>query len=390
MRIRSNRLSSLPPYVFAEIDKRQKAAKAAGVDVINLGIGDPDKPTPKFIVDAMAKAIYDPANHPYAYGGGTKLFREAAARFMQKRFGMACDPQRHIVALLGSKEGLGHLPIAVTDPGDAVLVPDIHYPVYSNTSRFASVEPIFMPTTAANGWLPDFSAVPAEARRRARLCYTNYPNNPTGACVGLEFYEKLVEFCGANEIIAISDQAYSEIFFEERPGSIWQARGAKLDETAAIEFHTLSKTFNMTGWRIAFAVGHPEVIGALTSVKSSYDSGVFAAIQQTGAFALDHYDHPEIGALREMYRARRDALIPGLRAIGCEVQPPKAGFFCWAKCPKGYTSWDFAGKCLDQAGVVVIPGAGFSESAKDYFRIALTVEVNRLEEACRRLREVKW
>jgi LL-diaminopimelate aminotransferase len=390
MRTRSARLSSLPPFIFADIDRKRRAKVATGADVINLGIGDPDRPTPRFIIEAMQAAVAKPENHPYAYGGGTKPFREAAARFMERRWGVRCDPQKHILACIGSKEGLAHLPIAVADPGDGVCVPACHYPVYSTTAAFSGLRVHFMPMTEANGWVPDLEAIPADVRAAARMVITNHPNNPTGSCVGVDFYEKQVRYCAAHGLIAVSDQAYSEIYFEEKPPSLWQAPSANLDTTFAIEFHSLSKTFNMTGWRCAFAIGHPEIIAALASVKSHYDSGCFAAVQEAGAHALDHYDHPDVAGIRSVYLERREALLPGLRAIGCRVDPPKAGFFCWAKCPPGWKSAAFADRALGEAAVVVVPGSGFSPSADEYFRIALTVETPRLLEACERLARLKW
>lgn len=390
MRVRSHRLDALPPFVFAEVDRKRRAKAATGADIINLGIGDPDRPTPRFIVQAMQQAVTRPENHPYAYGGGTKKFREAAARFMQKRFGVSVDPARHVLCCIGSKEGLAHLPIAVADPGDTICVPAIHYPVYSTTASFAGLHVHFMPMTEANRWTPDFEEIPHNVRAGTRLVISNHPNNPTGSCVGVDFYERQVRFAGAHGMIAVSDQAYSEIYFEERPPSLWQAPSAKIDSTHALEFHSLSKTFNMTGWRVAFAVGHPEVIAALASVKTNYDSGCFAAVQEAGAEALDHFDHPDVAGIREVYRERREALIPGLRALGCTVDPPKAGFFCWARCPAGWDSMRFADRALDEASVVIVPGAGFSPAAKDYFRIALTVETPRLREAMERLAGLRW
>lgn len=390
MRIRSSRLDALPPFVFAEVDRKRRAKAATGADIINLGIGDPDRPTPRFIIEAMQQAVAKPENHPYAYGGGTTLFREAAARFMLKRFNVNVDPAKHILCCIGSKEGLAHLPIAVADPGDTICVPAIHYPVYSTTASFAGLNVHFMPMTEANNWTPEFEDIPGDVRARTRLVISNHPNNPTGSCVGIDFYEEQVRYASAHSLIAASDQAYSEVYFEERPPSLWQAPSANPDSTYAIEFHSLSKTFNMTGWRVAFAVGHPEIIAALASVKSNYDSGCFAAVQEAGATALDRYDHPDVAGIREVYRDRRDALVPGLRALGCAVEPPKAGFFCWAKCPAGWDSTRFADRALEEAAVVVVPGAGFSPAARDYFRIALTVETPRLREAIERLTRLNW
>jgi LL-diaminopimelate aminotransferase len=399
--LRSDRLDALPPYLFAEIARKRMAKEAAGADIINLGIGDPDRPTPAFIVDHMAQAIRDPANHPYSYGGGTRRFREAAARFMQRRFGVSADPDRHILACIGSKDGLAHLPLAVVNPGQTVLVPRPAYPVYVAACTFAGASIHPLPLTPERGWLPAFDEVDPEVADAARLLFVNYPNNPTAACADVPFFESLVRFCTQHDIVAVSDQAYSEIYFEKRPPSLWQAGNADLDSTLGIEFHSLSKTFNMTGWRIAFAVGHPEVISALASIKNNCDSGQFAAIQQAGAHALDNSDHADVAAMRELYRSRRDVLVPGLRAIGCEVTPPEAGFFVWARTPIGpggggglggepIDSLVFADRALEDAGVVLVPGAGFAEEARHYFRIALTVDASRLEEAAARLGRIDW
>jgi LL-diaminopimelate aminotransferase len=393
--VRSQRLQALPPYLFVEIDRKKRAKMAAGRDVIDLGIGDPDRPTPRFIIEAMEKAARDPVNHRYPIGSGIKTFREAAAKFMKKRFGVEADPARHITTCIGSKEGIAHLPLAVVDPEETVLVPGVHYPPYVAGATFAGAKIHFMPLTAANGWKPRFEDVPGDVASRAKLAWVNYPNNPTAASADIAFYERYVEFCGRHGIIAASDQAYSEIFFEERPLSLWQVRGASLETTLGIEFHSLSKTFNMTGWRLGFAVGHPEVVGALESLKGNIDSGQFNAIQAAGAVALDNVEHPDVVAMRGVYRERRDVLVPGLRAIGCQIDPPTAGFFAWARTPVGASgkpipSMEFASRCLEEADLVVVPGAGFSKDATDYFRIALTVEVPRIREAMERLKKVDW
>jgi LL-diaminopimelate aminotransferase len=397
--IRADRLKALPPYLFAEIDRRKRAKRESGKDVIDLGVGDPDRPTPAFIMDAMTQAVRDRAWHRYPPGNGIRPFREAAARFMQKRFGVKADHDRHITMCIGSKDGIAHLPLATVNPGDVVLVPVPGYPVYRSGAIFAGAEVVEMPLRAENRWLPDFEAVPQAARQRTRLVWTNYPNNPVAASAGVEFYERLFGFsasCGGGEggAIAISDQAYSEIWFDEPPASLWQASNADLDRTLGIEFHSLSKTFNMTGWRLAFAVGHPEVISALTALKENCDSGQFGAIQVAGAGALDHVDHADVVKMREVYRERRDAAVSGLRELGCEVDPPGAGFFVWARCPlkdgRPLDSMEFVARCLEEADVVLVPGAGFGETGRNYFRIALTVEVERIREAVERLKKIRW
>jgi len=412
--IRSNRLQALPPFLFDEIDRKKRERIAAGADVINLGVGDPDKPTPPFIVEEMNRAMRELVNQQYpAVGGGLKLFREAAARFMKKRFGVTADPMRHIVALMGSKDGIAHLPLGVTNPGDSIIVPDPAYPVYEIGAVLAECRVVKSPVRRETGWKPvfrdgkldgvDVAALKAQGSR-ARLLWINYPSNPTASAADVPFYERVFEFCGSaakitgSPLIAASDLAYSELYLNgpsHRPPSMWQARNASIDETHAIEFHSLSKTFNMTGWRIGFAVGHAEVVGALNSVKSNMDSGTFNAVQAAGALALDRHDGPEVEAMRTLYRDRRDAVIPGLLAIGCEVDPPEAGFFVWARTPKGkdgnrIDSMVFAAKCLEQADVVVVPGAGFSAAGREWFRVALTVESPRMREATERMKKIEW
>lgn len=393
--IRSDRLNALPPYLFVEIDRQKRARLAAGKDVIDLGVGDPDRPTPTFIVDAMHRGARRAENHRYAPTAGTREFREAAASFMKTRFGVDADPERHIINCIGSKDGIAHLPLAVVNPGDVVCVPSVAYPVYLSGAMFAGAKTHTMPLTPESGWTPRLDAIPADAAGRAKLLWTNYPNNPTAACVDVSFYESLLGFTSQHDIIAASDLAYSEVYFEQAPPSMWQAAGADLDSTLGIEFHSLSKTFNMTGWRVAFAVGHPEVVSALAAIKGNCDSGQFGALQDAGIEALEKYDHPDVVAMRDVYRERRDAIVPLLRDMGCEVDAPEAGFFVWARCPKGpdgvpLESMAFAGRALEESDVVVVPGAGFSADARDYFRIALTVEVDRLAEAGQRLAAIDW
>ncbi|MFG0331572.1 MAG: LL-diaminopimelate aminotransferase [Phycisphaerales bacterium] len=388
--IRSDRLNALPPYLFIEIDRKKRAKLAAGADVINLGVGDPDRPTPAFIIDAMAEAIRDPKNHSYPFDAGHPEFRQAAARFMKRRFGVECDPAKHILTCIGSKDGIAHLPLAVLNPGDVALMGDLIYPVYHSGAVFAGAESHRVPMSDETNWLPDFSSVPAEIRRRARLLWINYPNNPTAATAPLSFYADTARFAREHDIIVASDNAYSEVYFDERPPSLWQVDDIDLDSFPGIEFHSLSKTFNMTGWRIGFAVGHPEVLAALGAMKGNCDSGQFNAIQQAGAVALDHSDHVEVVRMLDVYRERRDTLCAGLNEIGCKVDPPGASFFVWGRCPEGYDSFEFCGKCLDEADIVLVPGGGFSESGRHWFRAALTVEVDRMQEAVERLKRLNW
>jgi LL-diaminopimelate aminotransferase len=419
--VKSERLKALPPFLFDEIDRKKRERIAAGADVINLGVGDPDQQTPGFIVEAMNQAMRVLSNQQYpAVGGGLNVFREAVARFMQNRFGVTVDPVKHVVCTIGSKDGIAHLPWAVTNPGDTILLPDPAYPVYEVGAVLAHCQVHKMPVTVNSGWRPDFSQVPDDVAAKARVCWVNYPSNPTAASAGIDFYSRLIEFVGrtwtGNEehrplrgavsgtavggtggsrgCIAASDLAYSELYFEHKPVSLWQAPNADINSTPAIEFHSLSKTYNMTGWRIGFAVGHPEIISALAGVKANVDSGVFNAIQAAGAVALDQFDHPEIERMRALYRERRDVIVPGLRSIGCEVEMPEAGFFVWARTPlekatgRPMDSMVFASKLLQEADVVVVPGAGFSAAGREYFRVALTVGVERLKETVERLKRI--
>lgn len=384
----AQRLRALPPYLFAEIDRLKRARLDAGADLIDLGVGDPDRPTPAFVVEALRDAVGDPGTHRYAPGRGIPAFRAAAAEFLHRRFGVTADPDRHILALAGSKDGISHLPLALVNPGDAVLVPDPGYPVYASGAVFAGADPVPMPLRPGAGWRPDCDGIDADDARRARLLWINYPNNPTGATADTGFFERTLAFAARNGVVTCADLAYSEVYFDDPPPSLWQAPGADLDRTPAIEFHSLSKTFNMTGWRVAFAVGRPDLIDALAAVKECHDSGVFAAVQRAGAEALRRFDHPDVTATREVYRARRDALVSGLRAIGCEADAPSAGFFVWARCPRGEDSMAFCARCLDEAGVVLIPGSGFSAHTGEWFRAALTVEADRIRQAVDRLARV--
>jgi LL-diaminopimelate aminotransferase len=396
--IRSDRLRALPPFLFSEIDRQKRAKKAAGRDVIDLGVGDPDRPTPQFVIDALADAAGKPANHRYPDGPGTRGFREAAARFMQRRFGVTVDPVRHILCCIGSKDGIAHLPLAVLNPGDVVCAPSPAYPVYKTCTLFAGGHLHEMPIGEANHWKPEFHKVPADIARRTKLTWVNYPSNPTSASADLDLYEQMIDWTRGTGnpagTIAASDVAYSELYFEHKPVSLWQARNAKIDQTLGIEFHSLSKTFNMTGWRLAFAVGNPDVVGALAAMKDNVDSGAFNAIQDAGTVALDHFDHAEVETMRQLYRERRDAVVPALRSIGCRVESPRAGFFVWARCPeragKPIDSMEFASRSLEEADVVTVPGLGFGEGGRHYFRIALTVETPRIREAMERLARIDW
>lgn len=395
--IRSARLAALPPFLFNAIDDKKRAAIAAGKDVINLGVGDPDKATPEFIIEEMNRQMRVPVNHQYPDCYGTKRFLTAAAEFMSRRFGVKVDPQRHMVALMGSKDGIGHLPLGVVNPGEGVLVFTPAYPVYVAGAVMAGAVPRRVETRAEDHWLPRFDRIGEEAAT-SKLMWLNFPGNPTGATGSVELMEEALRFAQPRRMLVASDLAYSELYLDGKPEScpsIWQAPSANIERTPAIEFHSLSKTFNMTGWRIAFAVGHEALIGALKQAKDNFDSGPFNAVQNAGALALERFDDPSIAAMREEYRVRRDLVVNGLRAIGCEVEVPRAGIFVWARCPldatgKPMDSWAFVGRLIDEAAVVTVPGAGFAESAAGWVRVSLTRETARIAEAMKRMSTLSW
>jgi LL-diaminopimelate aminotransferase len=384
---KSARLQALPPYLFIEIDKKKRALMAAGKDVINLGVGDPDLPTHKFIIDEMAKAIYDPKNHRYPFDEGVPAFRQAAAAFMQKRFGVAgIDADKNIITTIGSKDGIAHLPLAIINPGDITLVPQPCYPVYTTGTQFAGGTPYVMPLLEKNHFLPDFSAIPEEIKQKTKLIWLNYPNNPTAAAAPLSFYKTAVELAHKYNWVIANDLAYGEVYFEEAPHSILEIPGAM---DVAIEFHSLSKSFNMTGWRIGWAAGNPAIIAALGQVKGNVDSGQFNAIQVAGKVALENYDHPDVKKQMSIYRERRDALHSGLTALGWNFPKPTAGFFCWANTPNNLKSMDLCARLIEEAHVVTVPGGGFGPAGEGFLRMALTVDVSRIKEAVARIATLK-
>jgi len=387
--VKSQRVQALPPYLFIEIDKKKRALLAAGRDVINLGVGDPDLPTHKFIIDEMAKAIYDPKNHRYPFDEGVPAFRQAAAAFMNRRFkiaGTPMDADKNILTTIGSKDGIAHLPLAVVNPGDVVLVPQPGYPVYNTGALFAGGQPYVMPLLEKNDFLPDFDAIPEEIKQKAKLVWLNYPNNPTAAAAPLSFYEKAVALAHKYNWVIANDLAYGEVYFEEAPRSILEVPGAV---DVAIEFHSLSKSFNMTGWRIGWAAGNPALVAALGQVKGNVDSGVFNATQVAGKVALEHYDHPDVKKQMQIYRERRDALYNGLTGLGWKFRKPTAGFFCWVNTPNGIKSMDLCSRLIEEAYVVTVPGAGFGAAGEGFLRMALTVDVARLQEAVVRIGKLK-
>lgn len=380
----SERLKTLPPYLFVEIDKAKRAAIAEGRDVINLGIGDPDQPTPNHIIQALAEAAQKNDNHHYALDAGMPELRQEIAAWFNKRFNVAFDTETDIYPLIGSKEGIAHFPLGVINPGDKVLLTDPAYPAYRPTITFAEGTIINLPLTADKNWLPDLKAI--EEHSDAKMIVINYPNNPTSAVATREFYEGLVNICREKNIIILSDMAYSEVYYDgDKPLSIFEIEGAK---DIAIEFHSLSKTYYMTGWRIGWACGNPTLIAALAKVKSNYDSGIFQAIQVAGIAALKS-PGSITEEMRALFQDRRDTLINGLAKHGWDIEPPKAAFYVWAKIPKTFTdSMSCAKAFLDQADIVATPGNGFGTGGEGYIRMAITMEKARIEEAVERLGKI--
>lgn len=384
---RAARLNRLPPYLFAELDRLKREVQQRGVDVISLGIGDPDLPTPEPIIESLRRAAGNPANHRYPDYQGLNRFRETATDWYRRRFGISLDPAREACALIGSKEGIANFPTAIVDPGDIVLIPDPGYPVYYSGCVFNGGEPYFMPLRRENAFTPDFSAIPPEVARRAKLLWLNYPNNPTAATVETPFFTEAVSFCLKNSIILAHDFAYSEIAYDGyQAPSVLQTDGAR---ECAVEFHSLSKTYSMTGWRVGFAVGNENLIAALGAVKTNMDSGVFQAVQEAAITALSDGDD-KLGEYCSIYKARRDLTVDALRAIGLECDLPRATFYVWAQVPRGYSSVSFTERVLKEAGVVVTPGSGFGKSGEGFVRFSLTVSSERLKEAVDRLKALRF
>ncbi len=382
--VEAQRMQNLPPYLFARIEKLIDQKKAEGIDIISLGIGDPDQPTPEHIVQELIKEAKNPANHQYPSSAGMLLYRQAVARWYRRRFNVELDPQKEIVALIGSKEGIAHLCWCCLDPGDVALVPDPGYPVYATGTVLAGAVPYYMPLVAEKDYLPDLSAIPSDIAKRARLMFLNYPNNPTGAVAGERFYREVVSFAREFEILVCHDAPYSEIAFDGyRPVSFLQTSGAK--ETG-IEVHSMSKTFNMTGWRIGWAAGNPGAIQALGRLKSNVDSGQFQAVQKAAIAGLDGPSN-DLERINGIYRRRRDIVVNGLNSLGWRLQKPKATIYVWAPVPVGHTSESFAELALEKAGVVITPGTGYGAKGAGYFRISLTVDTGRLEEAIERIKQ---
>ncbi len=379
----AKRVKDLPPYLFAAIDRMKRDAIAKGVDLIDLSIGDPDIPTPEHIVQRMKKAVENPEHHRYPSYEGMLSFRQAVADWYKRRFHVFLDPKTEVLSLIGSKEGIGHIPLAFINPGDVVLVPSPGYPVYPVSALFAEGKAHSMPLLRKNNFLPDLKAIPAGVIKKARLMFINYPNNPTSAVAGRGFYEDIINFAAKNNIIICHDAAYSEIYYHnQKPLSFLQIPGAK---EVGIEFHSLSKTYNMTGWRIGFAVGNEKVIAGLGKVKTNLDSGIFQAVQEAGIEALNT-EEPVLEKIRNRYQERRDALYHGLKKIGLEVEKPKATFYLWVRAPKNFDSSGFVAHLLEKTGVLATPGSGFGAPGEGYVRFALTVPVKRIKEAVERIK----
>ncbi|MDD4899980.1 MAG: LL-diaminopimelate aminotransferase [Candidatus Omnitrophica bacterium] len=381
----SKKLETLPPYLFVEIDKAKRKARSEGRDIIDLGIGDPDQPTPKYIIEALYQAAQDPGNHRYALDQGMPALRRAIEGWYNRRFGINLDPDREILPLIGSKEGIAHFPLAFLNQGDYSLVPDPCYPPYKGGTILAGGKPYLMPLLAGNGFLPDLKKIPLSIRKKAKIIYINYPNNPTGATCDKRFFSEVIEFARKNKLIVISDLAYSEMTYDGYCApSMLEAEGAR---DIVIEFHSLSKTYNMTGWRIGWACGSEKLVQALAKVKSNIDSGIFSAIQLAGIAALEGPDE-EIRKMCDLYQDRRNCLIKGLNALGWQVPFPKATFYVWIKVPGKTDSIKFAARLLEKANLVVTPGVGFGPAGEGFIRMALTVPVKRIEEALERLKKI--
>lgn len=378
----ARRVEQIGAYLFADLDRKQAELEAKGVDVINLGIGDPDLPTPPHIIDALLEGATDPRNHRYPPYAGTPEFKAAVAQWYQRRFEVTLDPEREVLALIGSKEGLAHLPWAILNPGEVALVPDPGYPVYRSSTILADGVPYPVPLRPEQGFIPDLHTIPADVTRKAKIFFLNYPNNPTGATAPREFFGEAVRFARTHDLVLAHDNSYSEIAYDGyRPPSILEPPGAK---DVAIEFHSLSKTYCMTGWRIGFVVGNAAAVGAVAKIKTNVDSGVFRAVQHAGVAALGG-SHQFLTERLRIYQGRRDRTIRTLRSLGWQAPDLKATFYVWLPAPNGMSGTQFAATVLDRTGVVITPGAGYGAQGEGYVRISLTIADDRLDEALRRL-----
>jgi len=372
----------LPPYLFAAIEQKIADKRAAGVDIISLGIGDPDTPTPEAIVASMQQAVADPSTHQYPSNRGRQSFRDSVAGFYDRRFGVELDPATEIIPALGAKEAVANLNLALLDPGDVALASDPGYPVYTNGPLLVGAEPVAMPLVPQLGFQPDLTAIPADVLRRARIMYINYPNNPTGAVIEDDFFARVVAFAKQHDLIVVHDNAYSEITYDGYVAPSFLATPGAKD--VGIEVFSLSKTYNMTGWRSGAVVGNAEVVSAYWQLKTNLDSGMFEAVQEASVTALDS-DQADVAAMCEIYRRRRDILVDALNAIGLDVTPPKGAIYVWARVPDGETSASFTEKVLEDAAVVISPGSAYGASGEGFVRMSLTTPDARLVEAAERI-----
>ena len=382
----SKKISELPPYLFLEIDKAKRKARAEGRDIIDFGIGDPDQPTPKHIIEALYQAAQDPVNHRYALDQGMPELRRAIEGWYKRRFGINLNPDTEILPLIGSKEGIAHFPLAFLNEGDYSLIPDPCYPPYKGGTILAGGKPYLMPLLESNDFLPDLKKIPLSVRKKAKIIYINYPNSPTGASADKTFYKGVVKFAKENNLIVVSDLAYSEMSYDGyRPPSFLEVEGAK---DVAIEFHSFSKTYNMTGWRVGWACGNAHLVSALAKVKSNVDSGIFSALQLAGIAALEG-PQEHIARMCAMYQERRNVLVKGLDALGWQARLNKATFYVWIKVPKKSDSVKFCAYLLGKADIIATPGIGFGKYGEGYIRMALTVPEERINEALLRLKKLK-
>lgn len=380
----ADRIKNLPPYLFAAIDKAKQEARARGVDVIDLSVGDPDLATPAHIIEALDRAARDPSNHQYPSYEGKLTFRKAVAEWYRRTFGVGLDPEKEVLTLIGSKEGIAHAPLAFINPGDVALVPDPAYPVYRTATAFAGGEPVVMPLLRENRFLPDLDAIDPAVARRAKILFLNYPNNPIGASTDRDFFRRLIDFARDYGIIVMHDNPYSEIYYDgQRSLSILELEGAK---DVAVEFHSLSKTYNMTGWRIGSVVGNAAVVAGIGKIKSNIDSGTFGAVQDAGIAALQS-PQEIVEDIRKVYQHRIEILYRALKNLGLELEKPRATLYLWAWV--GGSSIDYAGRLLERTGIVATPGVGFGRHGEGYIRFSITQPTQRIEQAVERLEKMR-
>lgn len=379
----AKRMQNLPPYLFAEIDRKKEALQAQGADVISLGIGDPDRPTPQRIIDAMHTAIENPKNHQYPAYAGSKPYREACAEWMNRRFGVTVDPATEVVAMIGSKEGIAHLFPAFVDSGDYVLAPGVGYPVYTTGAILIDANVHYMPMNESNDWLADFEATPADVLAKAKMMFISYPNNPSAVAAPVEYFDRAIAFAKEHDLLLVHDHAYSEISFDGyKAPSILERPGAK---DVAIELFSMSKAYNMTGWRVAFATGNAEAIKALGTVKSNIDSGIFTAIQDAAIEAMLG-PQDDVAEMSALYQRRRDMVLETLASVGIKARTSQGTIYVWAQVPEGYTSAQFATQMLEQAHVIMPAGSAYGPDGEGYVRISLATPDDRLAEALERIK----